>query len=223
MTTGRLPFSGNTSAVIFNAILNLAPTPPRTFNPGIPLALDGIIVKLLEKDREMRHQSAAELRAELKRLRRSESSQTSVGNRTAAKPRAIARPAILALAALVLAVVGYAGFHWYRGRAVPSPSIPAAKPSVAVLPFQNLSGDPKNEYFSDGTTAEIITKLSSIKNLEVTSRTSVARFKGSQKDVKEVGRELGVRYILAAIDASPQLAALRSDPRFQKLLSRYRQ
>ncbi len=67
---------------------------------------------------------------------------------------------------------------------------------MAVLPFQNLSGDPQNEYFSDGTTEEIITKLSSIKNLEVTSRTSVARYKGTQKDVKEIGRELGVRYIL---------------------------
>ena len=67
---------------------------------------------------------------------------------------------------------------------------------MAVLPFQNLSGDPQNEYFSDGTTEEIITKLSSIKNLEVTSRTSVTRYKGTQKDVKEIGRELGVRYIL---------------------------
>jgi adenylate cyclase len=67
---------------------------------------------------------------------------------------------------------------------------------VAVLPFQNLSGDPQNEYFSDGTTEEIITKLSSIHNLEVTSRTSVARYKGTQKDVKEIGHELGVRYIL---------------------------
>jgi TolB-like protein/Tfp pilus assembly protein PilF len=105
-------------------------------------------------------------------------------------------PVILVLAALLIAIGGYAGFRWNRGRAVASPSAAAAKPSVAVLPFQNLSGDPQNEYFSDGTTEEIITKLSSIKNLEVTSRTSVTRFKGTQKDVKEIGRELGVRYIL---------------------------
>jgi serine/threonine protein kinase/tetratricopeptide (TPR) repeat protein len=196
MTTGRLPFSGNTSAVIFNAILSLAPAPPRQLNPGLPPALEGIIVKLLEKDRELRYQSAAELRADLKRLRRSESSQTSVQSQVAAKPRAIVRPAILVLAALLVAVGGYAGLRWYKGRGAAGPAAPAAKPSVAVLPFQNLSGDPQNEYFSDGTTEEIITKLSKIKNLEVASRTSVARFKGTQKDVKEIGRELGVRYIL---------------------------
>jgi TolB-like protein/cytochrome c-type biogenesis protein CcmH/NrfG len=196
MTTGRLPFSGNTSAVIFNAILSFAPAPPRQLNPGLSPALEGIIVKLLEKDRELRYQSAAELRADLKRMRRSESGHASVESQAPSKPRVAARQAILVLLALLLAVGGYAGFRWYRGRAVLAPSAPAGKPSVAVLPFQNLSGDPQNEYFSDGTTEEIITKLSSIKNLEVTSRTSVARYKGTQKDVKEIGRELGVRYIL---------------------------
>jgi len=196
MTTGHLPFSGNTAAVIFNAILSLPPAPPGKLNPGLPAALEGIILKLLEKDRELRYQSAAELRADLKRLRRSESSQALVASQAPARPQFAARPAILVLAALFVVGGGYAAFHWYRGRAVPSPSAPAAKPSVAVLPFQNLSGDPQNEYFSDGTTEEIITKLSSIKNLEVTSRTSVARYKGTQKDVKEIGRELGVRYIL---------------------------
>jgi serine/threonine protein kinase/Tfp pilus assembly protein PilF len=196
MTTGRLPFSGNTSAVIFNAILSFAPAPPRQLNPGLSPALEGIIVKLLEKDRELRYQSAAELRADLKRMRRSESGHTSVESQAPSKPRVAARPAILLLVALLLAVGGYAGFRWYRGRAVLAPSAPAAKPSVAVLPFQNLSGDPLNEYFSDGTTEEIITKLSKIRNLEVASRTSVARFKGTQEDVKQIGRELGVRYIL---------------------------
>jgi len=196
MTIGRLPFSGNTSAVIFNAILSFAPAPPRQLNPGLSPALEGIIVKLLEKDRELRYQSAAELRADLKRMRRSESGHTSVESQAPSKPRVAARPAILLLVALLLAVGGYAGFRWYRGRAVLAPSAPAAKPSVAVLPFQNLSGDPLNEYFSDGTTEEIITKLSKIRNLEVASRTSVARFKGTQEDVKQIGRELGVRYIL---------------------------
>ncbi|MFQ5927922.1 MAG: protein kinase, partial [Terriglobia bacterium] len=86
-----------------------------------------------------------------------------------------------------------------RLSAPPAPAAPAtlaAKPSVAVLPFQNLSADPENEYFSDGMTEEIISKLSRIQQLQVASRTSVARFKGTQKDIKEVGQELGVRYVL---------------------------
>ena len=70
MSTGRLPFSGNTPAVIFSAILNLPPGPPRQINPGLSPGFEAIIVKLLEKDRELRYQSAAELRADLKRLKR---------------------------------------------------------------------------------------------------------------------------------------------------------
>ncbi len=106
MTTGRLPFSGNTSAVIFNAILSFAPTPPRQLNPGLSPALEGIIVKLLEKDRELRYQSAAELRADLKRMRRSESGHTSVESQAPSKQRVAARQAILVLVALLLAVGG---------------------------------------------------------------------------------------------------------------------
>ncbi len=199
MATGRLPFPGNTSAVIFNAILSFAPAPPRQLNPGLPSALEAIILKLLEKDRELRYQSAAELRADLKRLRRSESDRLS-GQATAAPAPARRRTAwryeLLICVVVMLAAVGYAAFHLNRKQAVAPPSAASTKPSVAVLPFQNLSGDPQNEYFSDGTTEEIITKLSSIRNLEVTSRTSVTRYKGTQKDVKEIGRELGVRYIL---------------------------
>ncbi len=72
----------------------------------------------------------------------------------------------------------------------------AAKPSIAVLPFQNLSPDPDNEYFSDGMTEEITSKLSRIQSLQVVARTSTARFKGTEKDIKVIGEELGVRYVL---------------------------
>ena len=68
--------------------------------------------------------------------------------------------------------------------------------SIAVLPFTNLSPDPANQYFSDGMTEELISKLSRVKDLQVTARTSVARFKGTDKDIREIGEELGVRYVL---------------------------
>ncbi len=70
MSTGRAPFSGNTTAVIFDAILNRAPAPPSSINPETPLRLEEILAKTLEKDRDLRYQTAAELRADLKRLRR---------------------------------------------------------------------------------------------------------------------------------------------------------
>ena len=91
---------------------------------------------------------------------------------------------------------GYRFIGRVEGDSKLAPATPAAKPSVAVLPFQNLSIEPKNEYFSDGMTEEITNKLSNIRKLEVASRTSMSRFKGAQKDIKEIGQELGVRYLL---------------------------
>ena len=70
------------------------------------------------------------------------------------------------------------------------------KPSIAVLPFQNLSGDPEQEYFADGMVEEIITALSRIRWLFVIARNSSFTYKGQSVDVKQVGRELGVRYVL---------------------------
>ena len=89
-----------------------------------------------------------------------------------------------------------AGLWWYRTRTVPGAAAVAAKPSIAVLPLQNLSGDPANDYFSDGMTEEISTKLSHIQELKVASHSFVARFKGTQKDPQDIGRELQVRYLL---------------------------
>src|SRR5206468_1413860 len=86
------------------------------------------------------------------------------------------------------------------GAATKSPSTPALplpdKPSIAVLPFANMSGDPEQEYFADGMVEEIITALSRIRWLFVIARNSTFTYKGRAVDVKEVGRELGVRYVL---------------------------
>src|SRR5207248_4451207 len=70
------------------------------------------------------------------------------------------------------------------------------KPSIAVLPFQNMSGDPEQEYFADGMVEEIITALSRIRWFFVIARNSTFTYKGRAVDVKQVGRELGVRYVL---------------------------
>jgi len=79
-----------------------------------------------------------------------------------------------------------------QSEALPLPD----KPSIAVLPFQNMSGDPEQEYFADGMVEDITTGLSRSKSLFVIARTSSFTYKGKAVEIKQVGRELGVRYVL---------------------------
>src|SRR6185369_15777703 len=79
MATGKLPFDGPTSAVIFHAILEKSPPPPSELNPSLPLAFNDVVMKTLEKDPDLRCQSAAEIRADLKRIKRGSSASGSSG------------------------------------------------------------------------------------------------------------------------------------------------
>ena len=197
MVTGVMPFRGETSGVLSESILNRTPTPPVRLNPELPAKLEAIIDKSLEKDPEVRYQSAAELRADLRRLRRdTESGKTPVTTAASPVKRMPLRNATLALLGLLL-VLGIAGIWWLRKAPQKSASAtPGVKTSLAVLPLQNLSGDPANEYFSDGMTEEIGTKLSKIEGIRIAPPAAAARFKGTQKDPKDMGQELGVQYLL---------------------------
>jgi TolB-like protein/Flp pilus assembly protein TadD len=194
-----MPFRGETSGVLSESILNRAPTPPIRLNPEVPAKLEAIIDKSLEKDPEVRYQSAAELRADLKRLRRdTESGKTPVTTEASpAKPLPLRNAILAALALLLVLALGIAGMWWWRKAPQKSASVtPGTKTSLAVLPLQNLSGDPANEYFSDGMTEEIGTKLSKIEGIRIAPPAAAARFKGMQKDPKDMGQELGVQYLL---------------------------
>ena len=196
MATGKQAFSGNTSGVIFHGILQNSPVPPQQFGKPLPPRLQETIDKALEKERELRYQSAAELRADLKRLRRESESGKAVPAAPAHSFSPFLSVKILVPALLLLLLAGFLGFRWFSKRPSAASEPSAGKPSIVVLPLQNLSNDPQNDYFSDGMTEEVGAKLGRIKELTVVSHYAADRFKGKTVDPAEIGRELQVRYLL---------------------------
>jgi serine/threonine protein kinase/Flp pilus assembly protein TadD len=166
MSTGVLPFSGSTVGLIFDGILHSAATPATKLNPRLPLALENIFGKTLEKDTDLRYQTAAELRADLKRIKRDIDS-----NR---------RPA---------------AEHSEASHAPPAGAAPAKK-SVAVLYFENQSGAKEDEYLRDGITEDVITELSKIRGLNTFSRPTVLAFRDKPVTPAQIGQQLGAAYVL---------------------------
>jgi len=165
VATGRQAFSGNTSAVILDAILNREPMPPSRLNPALPAELERIVNKAVEKDRELRYQTAADLRADLKRLKRDlDLGRVQAGE--VSRARDLSERQHKAVAGRIKA--------------------------IAVLPLTNLSRDPEEEYFVDGMTEALITDLAQIGALRVISRSSAMRYKGTDKPLPEIARELSV-------------------------------
>jgi TolB-like protein/Tfp pilus assembly protein PilF/predicted Ser/Thr protein kinase len=195
MATGKLPFPGGTSAVIFTAILSQPPRSPLELNPQIPLKLAEIIHKALEKDRKLRYQSAADLRADVARLKR----DTDTGRAVVSASKAVAaaqpwwrKKSVVGIAAVLL-IAAIAGAGWfYESRSNGGETID----SLAVLPFVNASADPNAEYLSDGITESLINSLSTLPHLKVMSRDSAFMYKGKETDARTVGQMLGVRAVL---------------------------
>ena len=195
MATGRMPFSRPTAATVYDAILNRAPTSPVELNSGVPAELARIILRALEKDRGMRYQHASDMRADLACLKRDSESGSGAAVRTTGPARR--RPwqrwtLAIAMGAteLLLAAVG-SNVGGLRDRLRTSPGAPRSD-SLAVLPMENLSGDPAQEYLADSLTDELIGDMARIGSLRVISRTSAMRYKGAGKAVPEIARELHV-------------------------------
>jgi serine/threonine protein kinase/Flp pilus assembly protein TadD len=168
MSTGVVPFSGTTVALIFDGILHSEASPATKLNSRLPAAIENVFGKALEKDTDMRYQTAAELRADLKRIKRDLDS-----NR---RPGAEKNDASNAHAAVAAAV--------------------AAKKSVAVLYFENQSGGKEDEYFRDGMTEDIITELSKITQLRIFPRSEMVAFRDKPTSAPQVGQQLGATFVL---------------------------
>jgi serine/threonine protein kinase/Tfp pilus assembly protein PilF len=198
MATGRLAFGLGTTAVVFEAILNRTPAPATRVNPDLLPDLGWIIAKLLEKDRRLRYQSAAELRADLKRAKRdSESSGVptlAMPERSKIRWRSPTLIAAVTCALLVLLLVALDPRSWRERlwNAFASRRIH----SVAVLPFVNVGANPNIEYLSDGVTDGIISSLSRIPDLRVMARSTVFSYKGHEINAQKVGKDLNVDAVL---------------------------
>jgi serine/threonine protein kinase/tetratricopeptide (TPR) repeat protein len=195
MATGQLPFRGNTSGVIFESILNREPASLIKLNPDAPPRLQEIISKALEKDRDIRCQSAAELRADLKRLKRDSDSGKTVGGSATAPIPPPTKWSTRKSAALIVAIILFgaalivAGKYYWHGSG-------NLVNSLAVLPFVNTNGNPDEEYLCDGITEGLIHSLSQLPQLRVMSRSTVFRYKGKGADPQTVGRDLKVGAVL---------------------------
>jgi len=185
MACGRLPFPQAPAPQLIAAILNEQPDAPSSLNPHISLALENVILKALDKDPESRYQSARELGVDLRRL-------ATPGIERG--PRSTARALMITvLTAVLLATAAILNPGGWRERLLGKSG--TSIPSIAVLPFNKLS-EQDSDYFSDGLTEEIIRNLSIIDGLQVRSRTSSFTFKGRPRNIREVGAQLGVNFVL---------------------------
>jgi len=200
MATGQLPFDGNTSAVIFSEILGKHPVPPRQIEATVPAGLESVINRLLEKDPELRYQSAADLRADLKRLRRDTGSEATISAVTPAIALPKRQKPFAVIAAIVLvALVGLSLWRfWPSAQESTEPAadeVTSAAPgqtqiSIAVLPFQNLGADTSIDYLRLAVPDEITTTLSRVHTLTVRPFTASAAFSEPPTDLQAAGQEL---------------------------------
>ncbi len=214
MATGTLPFRGESSGVILNAILERPPVSPVRLNPDLLPKLEEIINKALEKDRNLRYQHASEIRADLQRLKRDTESARITGTAASSEKTLKRGKLVASLATCIVAIGLMGGGVWYlrSGRK-------AQIDSIAVLPFTNGGGDANTDYLSDGITESLIASLTHVPELKVKSRNSVFRYKGKDVDLQKVGNDLGVSALVSgrvapqgdSIEVSAELTDVRDN------------
>ena len=214
MATGKQPFAGGTTGLVFDQILNKAPVAPVRLNPELPEELEHILNKALEKDRTLRYQHASDLETDLKRLKRDtttvqpsvavEAAEPSMAVRAVEPPSTPPRRGLwIGLGAAALLLTLLTGLWLGKGADKPEEeadrpavAVEPAAASIAVLPFADMSENKDQEYFSDGLAEELLNVLAKIPELRVAARTSSFSFKGKDVDIATVAEKLKVAHIL---------------------------
>ena len=206
MVTGEPPFEGDTPLVVAAKQKTEKPRDPGEINPQVPESLSRLILRCLEKDKEARYQSAEEVAAGLTAIEKElPKTRGATAKVTKAYPTGLRKrwPLVIAVVSiLALAAIGYLLVERKGKSQTPggpsgaATSASAYTSSLAVLPFEDLSQLQDQAVLSIGLTDDLITKLSSLGQLKVISRQSVMRYRGENKDIREIGKELGVENIL---------------------------
>jgi TolB-like protein/Tfp pilus assembly protein PilF len=193
MATGRRPFEANFPTALAGDIQHKSPVPPGRLNLDVSPKLEDIILKCLEKEPENRYQSAKELAVDLRRLAVPSSLTAAAAIRAASPWRKVARPAAYGATGLLVLVAVLVGLNvgGWRGRLL-GRAAPARIESLAVLPLENLSRDPEQEYFANGMTDTLIANLGKLGAFRVISRMSTNQYKESKKPLREIAHELNV-------------------------------
>ncbi len=204
LATGKKPFMANNAVLTMYAIINEMPVSPRTVNKAVPVALELILAKALEKSRDQRYQSAQQMHEDLMRVKREMESEAArvapprkltAGDSTRTFRKATARQLYIRLgaaAALVLLLVTGLAF-WMRERRRAST---AGKNTIAVLPFQNQMQEAESEFLRFALADELATILTYTRSLEVRPVASTRKYSGNNVDPAEAGRELRVASVL---------------------------
>ena len=203
MATGKKPFTGNNSLVTLNAVLHQKPIPPRDLNPKLPVELEGIIGKAMEKDRNHRYQSAAEIRSDLTMLKRETESglvkspthtaKLRVSTKTFGRTSRLQTYLLLGTVALLVTVLAAVGAWWYQHREVVNAE---QKNAIAVLPLQNMNGDFSVDYLRFALADELTSVLTYSRSLEVRPTSVTRKYVALDLDPRKVGQELRVGRLL---------------------------
>jgi len=204
MATGKKPFSGKNSLMTLDAVLHDKPLPPGQLNPKVPVELEGIIGKAMEKDRKERYQSATQMKADLQFLRRETESGLVKSGIHSAKLRVASktfgRPGsrwqfwlLLGTLALLATIVAAVGAYWFKHRSAASAE---QKNAIAVLPLQNMSGDPSVDYLRFALADELTSVLTYSRSLDVRPSPMTRNYVAQDLDPHKIGQELHVGRLL---------------------------